>query len=68
MWERHRRGKEIWQGEEFARFVTVGGRPSDSPPAEFSYYNLIVRLDNWQGRLRGAHPRPPIDIETAMSE
>jgi MoaA/NifB/PqqE/SkfB family radical SAM enzyme len=29
---------------------------------EFTYYNLISRLDNWQGRLLGGHNEPPANL------
>ena len=52
-----------WAQYEFEDEIRDGLLIRRSP--EFTYYNRIDRLDNWQGRLRGAHPEPSIDIETA---
>jgi MoaA/NifB/PqqE/SkfB family radical SAM enzyme len=34
---------------------------------EFTYYNRVDRLNNWQGRVRGGHPEFSVDLESAMA-
>ena len=53
-----------WAQYEFEDEVRDGFLIRKSP--EFTYYNRIDRLSNWQGRLLGAHPKPPADLEVAM--
>lgn len=53
-----------WAQYEFEDEIRDGILIRRSP--EFTYYNRIDRLDNWQGRLLGAHPKPPSDLESAM--
>jgi MoaA/NifB/PqqE/SkfB family radical SAM enzyme len=46
-----------WAQYEFADEIRDGVLIRRSP--EFTYYNRIDRLPNWQGRLLGGHPPPP---------
>jgi MoaA/NifB/PqqE/SkfB family radical SAM enzyme len=50
------KGCNGWAQYEFEDEVRDGLLIRRSP--EFTYYNRIDRLDNWQGRLLGAHPQP----------
>lgn len=50
-----------WAQYEFETEVRDGLMIRRSP--EFTYYNRLERLNNWQGRLLGAHPDPSQDIE-----
>ncbi len=54
-----------WAQYEFETEVRDGLLIRRSP--EFTYYNRIDRLGNWQGPLLGAHPNPAQDLETAMA-
>jgi radical SAM protein with 4Fe4S-binding SPASM domain len=54
-----------WAQYEFEDEVRDGLLIRRSP--EFTYYNRIDRLANWQGRIRGAHPEPSLDLESAMA-
>jgi len=49
-----------WAQYEFEEEVRDGLLIRRSP--EFTYYNKIARLKNWQGRLLGAHPAPSADL------
>jgi MoaA/NifB/PqqE/SkfB family radical SAM enzyme len=46
-----------WAQYEFDEEIRDGVLIRRSP--EYTYYNRIDRLENWQGRLLGAHPAPP---------
>jgi len=52
-----------WAQYEFEEEVRDGLLIRRSP--EFTYYNRIDRLKNWQGRLLGAHPAPSADLVDA---
>ena len=57
-----------WAQYEFEDEIRDGLLIRRSP--EFTYYNRIDRLKNWQGRLLGAHPEPDsglIESAEAMS-
>jgi MoaA/NifB/PqqE/SkfB family radical SAM enzyme len=54
-----------WAQYEFKSEVRDGLLIRRSP--EYTYYNRLERLDNWQGRLLGAHPDPSEDLETARA-
>jgi len=54
-----------WAQYEFEDEVRDGLLIRRSP--EFTYYNRVDRLNNWQGRIRGAHPEPSLDLESAMA-
>ena len=32
---------------------------------QYTYYNKIARLNNWQGNLLGGHQAPPSDLVSA---
>ena len=51
-----------WAQYEFEDEIRDGVLIRRSP--EFTYYNRIDRLPNWQGRLLGGHPAPPESIAT----
>ena len=52
-----------WAQYEFEEEVRDGLLIRKSP--QYTYYNRIDRLDNWQGRLLGGHPAPPAEIVAA---
>jgi MoaA/NifB/PqqE/SkfB family radical SAM enzyme len=49
-----------WAQYEFAEEITDGMLVRRSP--EYTYYNRIDRLKNWQGSLLGAHRAPTVPI------
>ncbi len=49
-----------WAQYAFEEEVKDGLLIRRSP--EFTYYNKIARLKNWQGSLLGGHPPPPPDL------
>jgi MoaA/NifB/PqqE/SkfB family radical SAM enzyme len=49
-----------WAQYEFTEEVRDGLLIRRSP--EFTYYNRIDRLNNWQGRLLGGHPEPAKEL------
>lgn len=49
-----------WAQYAFQEEVKDGLLIRRSP--EFTYYNKIARLKNWQGSLLGGHPPPPSDL------
>jgi MoaA/NifB/PqqE/SkfB family radical SAM enzyme len=49
-----------WAQHEFEDEVRDGLLIRRSP--EFTYYNKIERLRNWNGRLLGGHPAPPREL------
>ena len=49
-----------WDQYAFEEEVRDGLLIRRSP--EFTYYNKIARLTNWQGKLLGGHPPPPADL------
>jgi len=55
-----------WAQYEFEEEVRDGLLIRRSP--EFTYYNKITRLKNWQGRLLGGHPAPSPDLVEQNSE
>lgn len=52
-----------WAQYEFEEEIRDGLLIRRSP--QYTYYNRIDRLDNWQGRLLGGHPAPPPEIVAA---
>ena len=46
-----------WAQYEYGEEIRDGLLIRRSP--EFTYYNKIERLTNWQGKLLGGHPPPP---------
>jgi hypothetical protein len=34
---------------------------------QYSYYNKIAKLKNWQGNLLGGHPAPPQELVEALA-
>lgn len=51
-----------WAQYEFETEQRDGLLIRKSP--EYTYYNRLERLGNWQGKLLGAHPDPTLDIES----
>ena len=51
------KGCNGWAQYEFADEVRDGLLIRRSP--QYTYYNRIERLANWQGKLLGGHPEPP---------
>ena len=49
-----------WAQYEYGEEIRDGLLIRRSP--EFTYYNKIERLTNWQGKLLGGHPPPPADL------
>ena len=49
-----------WSSDPFRPEVRDGLLIRRSP--EFTYYNKIARLTNWQGKLLGGHPPPPAGL------
>ena len=49
-----------WGQYEYEDEVRDGLLIRRSP--EFTYYNKIARLTNWQGKLLGGHPPPPANL------
>ncbi len=54
-----------WAQHSFEEEMRDGLLIRKSP--EFTYYNKIARLTNWQGKLLGGHPAPPQITEGAMA-
>lgn len=54
------KGCNGWAQHDFAEEVRDGLLIRRSP--EFTYYNRIERLANWQGRLLGGHPEPARNV------
>lgn len=54
-----------WAQYEFEEELRDGLLIRRSP--EFTYYNRIDRLKNWQGKLLGGHPEPSLNLEEAMA-
>lgn len=54
-----------WAQHKFDEEVRDGLLIRKSP--EFTYYNKIARLKNWQGNLLGGHPAPPDELSEAMA-
>ena len=54
-----------WAQHAFEEEVRDGLLIRKSP--EFTYYNKIARLANWQGKLLGGHPAPPQLIENTAA-
>jgi MoaA/NifB/PqqE/SkfB family radical SAM enzyme len=55
-----------WAQYEFEEEVRDGLLIRRSP--QYTYYNKIARLKNWQGRLLGGHPAPPQELVENRSE
>lgn len=51
-----------WAQYEYEEEIRDGLLIRRSP--EFTYYNKIERLTNWQGKLLGGHPPPPANLAT----
>ena len=54
-----------WAQYEFEEEVRDGLLIRKSP--QYTYYNKIARLKNWQGNLLGGHPAPPSELSEAMA-
>jgi len=54
-----------WAQYEFEEEVRDGLLIRKSP--QYTYYNKIARLKNWQGNLLGGHPAPPPELSEAMA-
>jgi MoaA/NifB/PqqE/SkfB family radical SAM enzyme len=54
-----------WAQYEFAEEVRDGLLIRKSP--QYSYYNKIAKLKNWQGNLLGGHPAPPQELVEALA-
>jgi len=59
------KGCNGWAQYEFKEEVRDGLLIRQSP--QYTYYNKIARLRNWQGNLLGGHPAPPREL-TERSE
>lgn len=53
-----------WAQYEFEEEVRDGLLIRKSP--QYTYYNKIARLKNWQGNLLGGHPAPPSELTERM--
>jgi uncharacterized Fe-S cluster-containing radical SAM superfamily protein len=54
-----------WAQYEFEEEVRDGLLIRRSP--QYTYYNKIARLRNWQGNLLGGHPAPPSELTEPMA-
>ena len=54
-----------WAQYEFTEEVRDGLLIRKSP--QYSYYNKIAKLKNWQGNLLGGHPAPPQELVEALA-
>ena len=54
-----------WAQYEFEEEVRDGLLIRKSP--QYTYYNKIARLKNWQGNLLGGHPPPPSELTEPMA-
>ena len=54
-----------WAQYEFEEEVRDGLLIRKSP--QYTYYNKIARLKNWQGNLLGGHPAPPSELTEPMA-
>ena len=54
-----------WAQYEFEEEVRDGLLIRRSP--QYTYYNKIARLKNWQGNLLGGHPAPPSELTEPMA-
>ena len=54
-----------WAQYEFEEEVRDGLLIRKSP--QYTYYNKIARLKNWQGNLLGGHPAPPSELTQPIS-
>jgi MoaA/NifB/PqqE/SkfB family radical SAM enzyme len=54
-----------WAQYEFQEEVHDGLLIRKSP--QYTYYNKIARLKNWQGNLLGGHPAPPSELTEPMA-
>lgn len=54
-----------WAQYEFVEEVRDGLLIRKSP--QYSYYNKIAKLKNWQGSLLGGHPAPPQELAEALA-
>jgi len=54
-----------WAQYEFEEDVREGLLIRKSP--QYTYYNKIARLKNWQGNLLGGHPEPPLELADAIA-
>lgn len=54
-----------WAQYEFTEDVRDGLLIRKSP--QYSYYNKIAKLKNWQGNLLGGHPAPPPELIEALA-
>ncbi len=54
-----------WAQYEFKDEVRDGLLIRTSP--QYTYYNKIARISNWQGALLGGHPKPELDLEEATA-
>ena len=55
-----------WAQYEFEEEVRDGLLIRRSP--QYTYYNKIARLKNWQGQLLGGHPAPPPELVEQNTE
>jgi len=55
-----------WAQHEFDEEIRDGLLIRRSP--QFTYYNKIIRLTNWKGRLLGNHPAPPVYLSSELSK
>lgn len=60
------KGCNGWAQYEFQEEVRDGLLIRRSP--QYTYYNKIQRLKNWQGQLLGGHPAPPKELVEEKSE
>ena len=54
-----------WAQYDFVEEVRDGLLIRTSP--QYTYYNKVARLKNWQGNLLGGHPGPPTDLAEAIA-